>query len=84
MFIYAYQATFYYILPSERNVCVFFLRLSGCYLRDDYSEILLAALQSEKSRLTLLDLSYSRMTDTGVTRVLTGLASPNSKLETLR
>ncbi|XP_062395985.1 NACHT, LRR and PYD domains-containing protein 3-like isoform X2 [Sardina pilchardus] len=73
----------YYVLhgPHHQPNC---LRLSGCYLGDDCSEVLLTALQSEDSRLTLLDLSYNSLTDAGLTQILTELRSPNCKLHTLR
>ncbi|KAL2086382.1 hypothetical protein ACEWY4_017441 [Coilia grayii] len=67
--------------PHQQPTC---LRLSGCYLRDDCSDILLAAFQSDKSRLSLLDLSFNRMTDAGVACMLTGLKGPHCKLHTLR
>ncbi|XP_041958760.1 NACHT, LRR and PYD domains-containing protein 3-like [Alosa sapidissima] len=67
--------------PHHQPSC---LRLNGCYLEDDCSEFILTALQSEKSRLTLLDLSYNSLTDSGIIQILIGLANPNCKLYTLR
>ncbi|XP_055763142.1 NLR family CARD domain-containing protein 3-like isoform X2 [Salvelinus fontinalis] len=60
------------------------LRLTGCDLKDDICETVVSALQSVGSCLTELDLSYNKLTDTGVERISTGLMSPHCKLKILR
>uniref|UniRef100_A0A4W5NUM3 NACHT, LRR and PYD domains-containing protein 12-like n=1 Tax=Hucho hucho TaxID=62062 RepID=A0A4W5NUM3_9TELE len=60
------------------------LRLTGCDLKDDICETVASALQSAGSCLTELDLSYNKLTDTGVERISTGLMSPHCKLKILR
>ncbi|XP_071209868.1 NLR family CARD domain-containing protein 3-like isoform X2 [Salvelinus alpinus] len=60
------------------------LRLTGCDLKDDICETIVSALQSAGSCLTELDLSYNKLTDTGVERISTGLMSPHCKLKILR
>ncbi|XP_070296760.1 ribonuclease inhibitor-like [Salvelinus sp. IW2-2015] len=46
-------------------------------------ETVASSLASENSRLTELDLSYNKLTDTGVERISTGLMSPHCKLKIL-
>ena len=59
-------------------------RLTGSDLKDDICETIASALQSAGSCLTELDLSYNKLTDTGVERISTGLMSPHCKLKILR
>ncbi|XP_013985750.2 NACHT, LRR and PYD domains-containing protein 3 isoform X2 [Salmo salar] len=60
------------------------LRLTGCDLKDDICETVASALQSAGSCLTELDLSYNKLTDTGVKQISNGLLSPHCKLKILR
>ncbi|XP_073697698.1 NACHT, LRR and PYD domains-containing protein 3-like [Garra rufa] len=58
--------------------------LSGCNLSDHDCEMVASALQSSKSVLRELDLSYNDLQDSGVKFILNGLKSPNCQLQILR
>eukprot|EP00063_Salmo_salar_P064665 XP_014039500.1 PREDICTED: protein NLRC3-like [Salmo salar] len=58
--------------------------LTSCDLKDDICETVASALQSAGSCLTELDLSYNKLTDTGVKQISNGLLSPHCKLKILR
>ncbi|XP_045569240.1 NACHT, LRR and PYD domains-containing protein 3-like [Salmo salar] len=60
------------------------LRITSCDLKDDICETVASALQSAGSCLTELDLSYNKLTDTGVKQISNGLLSPHCKLKILR
>ncbi|KAM9492973.1 uncharacterized protein ACWYII_004668, partial [Salvelinus alpinus] len=52
-------------------------------VQEDCYDTLGSSLTSEKSHLTELDLSYNKLTNTGVERISTGLMSPQCKLKIL-
>ncbi|KAK6300927.1 hypothetical protein J4Q44_G00290250 [Coregonus suidteri] len=60
------------------------LRLTSCDLKDDVCETVASALQAAGSCLTELDLSYNKLTDTGVKQISSGLMSPHCNLKILR
>ncbi|XP_045065547.1 ribonuclease inhibitor-like [Coregonus clupeaformis] len=60
------------------------LRLTSCDLKDDICETVASALHSAVSCLTELDLSYNKLTDTGVKQISSGLMSPHCNLKILR
>ncbi|XP_045073695.1 protein NLRC3-like [Coregonus clupeaformis] len=60
------------------------LRLTSCDLKDDVCETVASALHSAGSCLTELDLSYNKLTDTGVKQISSGLMSPHCNLKILR
>lgn len=65
---------------------LFFLlyRLVHSGLTKDSCEIISAALQSEGTQLTEVDLSFNAVGDSGVKVLVNGLTDRNSRLDTLR
>uniref|UniRef100_A0A4W5NT06 Uncharacterized protein n=1 Tax=Hucho hucho TaxID=62062 RepID=A0A4W5NT06_9TELE len=59
-------------------------RFPGCCLDESCGETVASSLASENSHLTELDLSYNKLTDTGVERICPGLMSPHCELKILR
>ncbi|KAL7863903.1 hypothetical protein AOLI_G00153230, partial [Acnodon oligacanthus] len=57
--------------------------LCGCSLTEKSCEALAAALNSKRSCLTELDLSYNKLKDSGVQKLSAGLKSPDCKLDKL-
>lgn len=62
----------------------FFFRLNVCNLSEKSCEVLSSVLTSQSSSLRELDLSDNDLKDSGVKLLLTGLESPDCKMETLR
>eukprot|EP00063_Salmo_salar_P064905 XP_014039740.1 PREDICTED: ribonuclease inhibitor-like [Salmo salar] len=71
------------LTPGQGSALAYMLLMSEEALEDCY-DTLGSSLVSENSRLTELDLSYNKLTDTGVERKSTGLMSPHCKLKILR
>lgn len=59
-------------------------RFVNGYLAEQSFEILVAALQAAKSPLRELDIRNNELQDTGMKLLLTGLGSPECKLEVLK
>ncbi|KAI4888524.1 hypothetical protein NFI96_034164 [Prochilodus magdalenae] len=70
------------LIPVVRN-CRKAL-LANCQLTKQHCEIILSALQSAKSVMTELDLSYNNIKDSGVKQICDCLKNPQCKLEILR
>ncbi|XP_064169553.1 protein NLRC3-like isoform X6 [Anguilla rostrata] len=69
------------LLPVVRN-CQKAI-LNSCDLTEESCDIVSSALQSSKSPLRDLDLSYNNLGDSGVQLLCAGLMSPNCKLQSL-
>ncbi|XP_050959633.1 NACHT, LRR and PYD domains-containing protein 12-like [Labeo rohita] len=60
------------------------LNLTGCYLTDQYCEVVASALQSSNSPMRELDLSNNDLQDSGVKLLCAGLKSLNCQINILR
>uniref|UniRef100_A0A3B4XNX1 NACHT LRR and PYD domain-containing protein n=1 Tax=Seriola lalandi dorsalis TaxID=1841481 RepID=A0A3B4XNX1_SERLL len=70
------------LIPAVRNCRK--AQLSGCELSESHCEVVASALKSNPSHLSELDLSDTRLQDSGVKLLSVGLETPNCGLEKLR
>ncbi|XP_033988075.1 protein NLRC3-like, partial [Trematomus bernacchii] len=70
------------LLPAVRNCRKF--RLAFCGLSESHYEVVASALKSDPSHLRDLDLSRNPLDYLGVELLISGLKSPNCRLEALR
>ncbi|RVE76728.1 hypothetical protein OJAV_G00011780 [Oryzias javanicus] len=70
------------LVPAVRNCRA--ARLSGCGLSETHCEVVAAALMSNPSHLTELDLSNNVLEDPAVRHLSAGLESPNCNVAALR
>uniref|UniRef100_A0A672L7E8 Si:ch211-201o1.1 n=1 Tax=Sinocyclocheilus grahami TaxID=75366 RepID=A0A672L7E8_SINGR len=67
-------------------ICFLFLHLSlaGCNFPSAFCSNLVSAIQSVNSHLGRLDLSYNKISDTGMNKLCDGLISPYCRLQKLK
>ncbi|XP_039859816.1 protein NLRC3-like [Simochromis diagramma] len=69
------------LIPAVRNCKK--ARLSECWLSETHYKVVASALKSDPSHLTELDLTGSKLQDSRLKQLSTGLESPNCRLKTL-
>lgn len=68
---------------SLTSTIIYYLRLSECWLSETHYKVVASALKSDPSHLTELDLTGSKLQDSRLKQLSTGLESPNCRLKTL-